>query len=558
MASTKVIALFGTLSAALQPHWSSPVRPWAHSPLGRPGWEPHGPWPTGSFWPNHHEPKSNFTIGQPVNTTSGLVHGHPAPNASSVSEYLGIPFAIPPVRERRFTAPERYYGNGNLSGLSTNRVCPQAGFDSGLPAAANITDPPVFLIALANLGQERSEDCLTVNVWTKPQTGSKKKPVMVWIYGGGYATGSSNSSAYSGQHWAEDEDVVFVNFNYRLSIFGFSGAPTLTQNVGLLDQRLAVEWVRDNIEAFGGDASRITLFGESAGAASTDYYTYIWKDDPIIAGSIHESGEAISFGNKPAELQTQRWYAVSTALGCGNDSVSTPEEVVACMRQVPTANLSAAAQGSGPMSLILANFGPTVDNITVFSNYTQLDIDGDFMNTPALVGNNDNEAAILELIYQWFGISQPQEAYDYLTKIVWTCPSNTAAYARSLHDVPVWRYRYFPAFPNIDISTSIGRAYHLSEVFPLFGTAADVSHQPSTTIEKALGDYMRRAWATFAHDPVNGLSGGNLKWPRYSPDVNGTKGLVLLGRNNGTGAEFSARGVYDGDCELLYPGLPGF
>jgi carboxylesterase type B len=463
----------------------------------------------------------------------------------------------------------RYYGVGKkLDGLSTGRICPQndAGGFSGAGlnvSAAEGGGIPAFLQSLGGLDQEKNEDCLTINVWTKrSSTAEKLKPVLVWIYGGGFATGNSNSSAYSGQYWADQEDVVFVNFNYRLGVFGFSGAPGLTQNVGLLDQRMAVEWVRDNAAAFGGDASRIILFGESAGAASTDYYTYAWASDPIIAGSIHESGQANSFGNKAADQQASRWYTLSTSLGCGNLTTSTADAVVQCMRdptKVPTAAITKNSVGNGPLSVILAQFGPTIDDVTVFSNYTQRVVDGQFSHTPALVGSNDNEAGIFILIFALFGVQQSQAAWDALTESVFTCPANSAAYARYLHNVPVWRYRYFPAFPNIQIPTSVGRAYHLSEVFPLFGTDIDVSGQARTAEEADVGGYLRRAWAAFAHDPKSALGQGEFGWPMYSPDVNGTEGLVLLGKDNSSTPQFSARGVYDGPaCSLFYGGLAGF
>ena len=205
-----------------------------------------------------------------------------------------------------------------------------------------------------------SEDCLFINVWSKPQSGSLKKPVLVWVYGGGFTSGGTNTSSYSGQYFADSEDVVFVSFNYRLSIFGFPGAPGLTQNAGLLDQRLAVEWVRDNVAAFGGDPERITIFGQSAGGASVDYYNYAWVDDPIIAGSIMQSGTAVSFGNRLPESASKAWFTTAGKAGCGNSSAEA-ERVLSCMRQQSMEKLlHAEAPGSG-LASILGNFGPTID-----------------------------------------------------------------------------------------------------------------------------------------------------------------------------------------------------
>jgi carboxylesterase type B len=100
---------------------------------------------------------------------------------------------------------------------------------------------------LGQIGDNFSEDCLTLNIWTKPQVGEQKKAVLLWIYGGGFTTGNSDNPGYNGQYIAEQEDVVLVSINYRLNVFGFPSSPNGTYNLGLLDQRLAVEWVLDNI-----------------------------------------------------------------------------------------------------------------------------------------------------------------------------------------------------------------------------------------------------------------------------------------------------------------------
>ena len=149
----------------------------------------------------------------------------------------------------------------------------------------------------------------------------------------------------------------------------------------------------------------------------------------------------------------------------------------------------------------------------------------------------------------------PQSFWDGLTQNTFTCPSNTAAYFRSLHNVPVYRYRYFGMFPNLEIPTSPGRAYHGSEILPMYGSSEEISKVDSTWQERMLGSYMRNAWATFAHCPSTGVE-KVLGWPRYSQATNGTEGLVLLGMNNSTGAQFSARGPYDGTCQLIATGSP--
>lgn len=144
----------------------------------------------------------------------------------------------------------------------------------------------------------------------------------------GLSAGYSNSLFYDGQALADNEDVVVVTVNYRVNIFGFPGAPNATQNLGLRDQRLAVEWVRDNAVAFGGDASKLVIFGQSSGAVAVDYWSYAYINDPIVSGLISQSGNAFSFPLNDVELQTKNWYNVSGTVGCG-----TSGDTLSCMRK---------------------------------------------------------------------------------------------------------------------------------------------------------------------------------------------------------------------------------
>lgn len=209
--------------------------------------------------------------------------------------------------------------------------------------------------------------------------------------------GGTNIKAYNGKYFADQEDVVFVSLNYRTNILGFPGAPGLTQNAGLLDQRLAVEWVRDNIAAFGGDASRITIFGQSAGGMSVDLYSYAWKEDPIVAGTIMHSGNAFAFATRQLSDAANAWYTASTAVGCGNSTTSTADAVLACMRSSNTTftALENAANTQTGLGSLLGSYGPTVDEKVVFSNYRALGAAGNFTKVPTLVGNtNDGQSEI--------------------------------------------------------------------------------------------------------------------------------------------------------------------
>ena len=466
----------------------------------------------------------------------GPVIGHRAKNATQVSEYLGIPFAQPPVGDLRFAPPQPYTSSSAITAASFGHDCPsQSAQVPGFLAA------PLFnlLSQLGQVGDDQQEDCLYINVWSKPQTGSISKPVLIWIYGGGFNTGGSNTTAYSGQFWADMEDVVFVNFNYRLNIFGFPGAPNLDQNVGLLDQRLAIQWVQQNIAAFGGDPSRITIFGQSAGAASVDFYTYAYKDDPIIAGSISESGTALSFGNNLPETAAQRWFNVAAKAGC---NATDYNDILACMRSPNTTMedlLEYQSSGSG-LSAILGTFGPTVDNKTVFENYTDLALQGQYIQKPYLFGNNYYEAGIFILVAAASGEQIPQSDWDGFNAGEFTCPETTSAIYRAAAGIPTWRYIYKADFANIALTTDRNEAYHGAELLPMFGTSEDVSKVDSTWQERAMGSYMRGAWSAFAHNSSCGLN--VYGWEQYS---NMTNSFIQLGFENTTSTSFSVLPSYN-------------
>jgi cholinesterase len=167
------------------------------------------PTPHGSVSPP--PPVTAFRPGQTVNTTSGPVTGHASSWQKEVSEYLGIPFAVPPVGSLRWAAPQAYKSS---KPVGAHKFSPDCAANVGAPAGSKISYGSVADTVKGILGQagdEFSEDCLTLNVWTKPQSGEKKKAVMVWIYGGGFNTGNSASPAYNGARLAKDQDVVLVS-----------------------------------------------------------------------------------------------------------------------------------------------------------------------------------------------------------------------------------------------------------------------------------------------------------------------------------------------------------
>ncbi|ESO84915.1 hypothetical protein LOTGIDRAFT_85685, partial [Lottia gigantea] len=199
-----------------------------------------------------------------------------------ITQFLGIPFAEPPVGELRFQKP-----------------VPHAKFTStydateyGLPCSQKIFRSKLSLMKNVN---KTGEDCLHLNIFVPKIVGNEKYPVMLFIYGGSFIHGAS--LAYDGGILASYGDVIVVTINYRLGPFGFlsTGDEELPGNAGLWDQHLAIKWVKDNIASFGGDDSRITVFGESAGGSSVSFQTLYPGNKGLFQNAIAESGAASAF-----------------------------------------------------------------------------------------------------------------------------------------------------------------------------------------------------------------------------------------------------------------------
>ncbi|KAK1149584.1 hypothetical protein N8T08_005133 [Aspergillus melleus] len=474
------------------------------------------------------------SVGARVSTSSGLIEGHAAPGEPSVSEYLGIPYAQAPTNDLRFAPPVAYESDTSLQ-------------------------------AKAYLGTSQSEDCLYLNVWTQPKT-STPKPVLVFIHGGRFAVGGANSPFYDGQHLAANEDVVVVTFklvkfptpmplrdvpsngySYRLNIFGFSGAPGLTQNVALLDQRMAVEWVYENIAAFGGDPEHITIFGQSAGGASVDYYSYIWTEKPLVSGLISHSGTALSLKPNTAEESASYFYHVSKTLDCG-DSSADVEEVVKCLRQQSYGDiLKAVAKVPAASSPALPQpvFHPTVDNVTVFGDYAERSAAGKFAKLPYLVNNNDNEAGYYRVNAFAASLALTDEDWDQFNLAAFTCPSDQAAKDRAANGVPVWHSRYFGDWDNMRLYPTSG-AYHGVDLPMVFGNSADISAASASKVEQEFSEYMASAWVAFARDPQKGLT--KFGWPQYDAKKNT---LIGLAHKNSVKAELLNLSDFQEGCAAL-------
>jgi len=328
---------------------------------------------------------------------------------------------------------------------------------------------------------------------------------------------------------------LLIETSYRLNIFGFSGAPNLPQNVGLLDQRMAVEWAHRNIAAFGGDPDRISIFGQSAGGSSVDYYSQAWIDNPLVAGLISHSGTSLSFVPNTSEQSTNYFFTASKVLGCGDEN-SDPEEVVKCVRSKPYRDVvkaSAKVPAAPSPAIPQAVFHPTVDGVTVFEDYGERSEAGEFaplvsiqeasaqsrqatnMSQPYLITSNNYEPGYYRVSAYTANISLSNRAWHKFNDAAFTCPSGASARYRADNNVPVWQSHYFGDWDNLRLYPTSG-SYHGAELPMVFGTAEKVSGIPNSDKENEFARYMASAWVAFASDPHDGLT--KFGWPRYNPD----------------------------------------
>jgi carboxylesterase type B len=390
-----------------------------------------------------------------------------------------------------------------------------------------------------------------LNIWTKTISKThprrSKKPVFAFFHGGRFTIPGPNSPFYNGQYLADSEDVVLVTINYRLGIFGFSGAPDIEQNAGLRDQRSATEWLRDNIAGFGGDPDRIIIFGQSAGGSAVDYWAYAYQNDPIVAGIISHSGTALSFIPNTVEYSRSIYNNVTSTVGCGNITTDT----LSCLRSKNMTEILAAARNVPALptqALAQAAFHPTIDNITVFSDYASLGKAGAFAKIPYLAGNGDYEAGFYRVSAFNANITLSPEKWELFNERAFTCPTKYAADFRVAHGVPTRRYRYMGDFDNLRLYDGWGEypdsgAYHGSDLSELFGTAQNVTGQPSTAEQEQFSRYMQGAWAAFGRDPKGGLT--EYGWPGYN---SGVESLIRLAPGKSAASEVVDPAVYDERC----------
>ena len=497
-------------------------------------------------------------------TKSGPLKGIQTP---TTNEYLGIPYAVPPVGNLRWTPPHPFgKWHGVFQATQFGNFCtqPESGSTFG------------------------SEDCLTLNVYTPREKKNQNKhhglPVMVWIHGGSLVTGGGGF--YDPTRMVEQGGVIVVTINYRLGLLGFFAHKAIDEechlkgNYGLMDQQLALRWVKRNIGAFGGDSKRVTIFGESAGGQSV----YADLASPTAAGlfqrAISESGSYIQFQDywapisivPLAQAETIGTSLVPSGTELAN-SVGCTSQTAQCLRDVPASTLVLAEP---------AIIYPFVDGKILKRSPTAAFASGQFNRVPVISGGNHDEyrlfvaeqydatghPLVTEADYQaavgtlWggfgatfvteiFSVVYPLANYPIVPSIpgdpspspgialgasgtdgIFACPERNGVALLSAW-VPTYAYEFndedaylvfseFPSPPFPPITFPLGTA-HFTEVPYLF----DVFSTPSnfTPEQQQLSESMISYWTRFAATG-NPNSAGQPVWARYSSATDEFQSLV--------------------------------
>jgi para-nitrobenzyl esterase len=459
-------------------------------------------------------PPANAAFGSVVRIDSGLIEGIPA-LTPGVMVFEGIPYAAPPVGDLRWKPPqpvEPWPVPRNVDRFGP--VCLQH-------------HPGTSSWDFFGDYEAQSEDCLYVNVWTPAKSSHDRLPVLVWIYGGGFGFGSGTVRLYHGDNLAAKGAVV-VTFNYRLGVFGFLAHPELTKesgrnasgNYGLMDQVAALQWVRRNIAAFGGDPNRVAIFGESAGGGSVNFMQATPLAKGLFQRAIAESGGQFSrYGPPSGELRLAEaeQAGLRFAQGLGASSLAD-------LRCRPAEQLLRAASGFSPGVPIIDGYVLPEDVYSIFAEGKENDV-------PVLVGSNSDEGTSLRVPRPTMDTPQLQTELarlyppDQEEKIIsgvmlWIMRTWARLETKTgTHQAYEYYFSHHPPFPadaKFEGDVTHFGAFHGAEIIYVFNNLAirKSRNWPWQAWDWKLADIMSSYWANFAAngDP-NGP--GLPTWPAY-------------------------------------------
>ncbi|MBD3291418.1 MAG: carboxylesterase family protein [Armatimonadia bacterium] len=475
-----------------------------------------------------------------------------------VGVWKGVPYAAPPVGELRWRPPQP------MEPWAGVRECTEFGPACPQPDSINPVGGEVGA---------RDEDCLFLNVWAPAET-DRPLPVMVWVHGGGCTTGAGSMSIYNGEQLAR-AGVVLITINYRLGPLGYLAHPLLSAesnrnvsgNYGMLDQIYALQWVQDNITAFGGDPDCVTIFGESAGGLSVARLLISPLSEGLFHRAIMQSGAARG-RNRYLREDTGTMPSMESvgetlfeALGVADDADPVASaRAVDAHTIIETANPQLGLIGDG------TKYGPVVDGWAVPDPADEMFADGRFHDVPIIAGANADDGSIfatfarklgprayemlvrrmageqagdlLRLIPAQTRRNVPQAVTDLMTIGSFAAPARSVVKSVNDNGGDAWLY-HFTRAPEVGSAKKFG-AFHGLEIAYIFGVGK-VERMLGET-DRALSEAMRATWVRFAEtgDP-NGE--GIPRWPQWSAE---TEACIYFGEEITTG-----RAPWVEACEVL-------
>ncbi|KAH6842487.1 Alpha/Beta hydrolase protein [Chaetomium sp. MPI-CAGE-AT-0009] len=513
-----------------------------------------------------------FTAGSPgdapdgltVKTITGVYTGLVDPEFPDVRQFRSIPFAEPPLGKRRWLPPEPV--RPSLRHSYSYRFpppCPQYLYKNVTLWNSNMTDFSIRIHGqdrlAGTMAQTSSEDCLYLAIWTPLNaTADSNLPVALFIPGGSFRNGGVDVPYQQPTPWVQrTKRHIVVSAGYRVNIAGFPWAAGLdVQNVGILDQRAALEWVYANINSFGGDPSRITLWGHSAGGVAVDVAAHAFADNPLAAGLFLQSGTAMVNISHPDPTH-QNFTSVARHVGC--DFPTSPLAELACMRQVPVTllqNIIGAHHDNGTAHPPV--FKPLPDNKLVFFNYTHRALQDSGRRAPripVLLGTTSNEQASLT-DYPLTNITAGpwQAKVDRETVEVFVCLASNTTRARGVLGRTTYRYEYAGNFSSLAVLPWMG-AFHGSDVPMVMGTFATVGEGVGrvTGFQREVAERMQDYVLGFMEDPEGGLKRmGWLPWGQTEGSEVGGRNMMRFGSGGVVTKNVSADEIDDA-CVLGRP-----
>jgi para-nitrobenzyl esterase len=448
-------------------------------------------------------------LKQPIRVEGGLVAGVPGTRDPSILVYRGIPFAAPPVGDGRWRAPQP------VKPWQGVRTADRFG-SSCIQRTPEELKPWTYEFMTHT---EISEDCLYLNLWTGAKSPREKRPVLVYIYGGGFNSGSGQVPVYDGEALAA-KGIVVVSMNYRVGVLGFLAHPELEHaNFGMLDQIAGLRWIQANIAQFGGDPAKVTIAGQSAGASSVHFLTASPLAKGLFRGAIAQSGS--SYQRPGMDLPLAEAQAdgakFAEAKGAGN---------IVSLRAMPWQKLVESVKG------LQMRFRPVVDGHSLKMPIGEVFAAGQQNDVPTMTGSNKDEYGASpnpDVTLATF-LSRSRERYgeDFLKHYPAAndtearAAQNEAAREEKRVSIYLWArqraktaktkaFTYFWTHPLPGPEIEKYGAFHTSEVPYVFATLY-MSKRPFVDADWKIADAVSSYWVNFVKtgDP-NGK--GLAVWP---------------------------------------------